>query len=311
MKSATTLCPPAPALAPAAPALARHRVFDFLELTKPKVAVLVLFTVGIGAILADRGLPAPLAVIHTVIGTALVAAGASAFNQLIERRLDARMRRTENRPLPSGRILPIEAFFLGGILAISGVGYLALTLHQPWTALIAGVTFLLYVFIYTPLKQHTPWNTFIGAIPGALPPVIGWSAAGKPISWDILFLFALVFLWQMPHFFAIAWLYRHDYARAGYRMISTVDRRGRRTAREMVGYCVVLVAVSLTPWLMGRTGLLFGVGAFLLGGYFLAGAVRFSRQISEANARRVLKASLVYLPAVLGLFVLDMYLRNG
>ncbi|MFL5244281.1 MAG: heme o synthase [Gemmataceae bacterium] len=298
------------AICPHSPPLARVRFLDYLELAKPRVAVLVLFTVAVGALLAQGSLPSLTILVHTLVGTALVAAGASTLNQLMERRLDALMRRTENRPLPSGRVQPIEALIIGTALGISGVVYLAFELKEPWAALVAGGTFVCYVFVYTPLKQRTPHNTLIGAIPGALPPLIGWAAIRGPLSLDALSLFLIVFFWQLPHFYAIAWIYRAEYAAAGYRMVSTVDRTGRKTARGMVGYCAVLLLASLIPWLTGRAGTSYGLGALLLGAGFLASTLAFAGSVSEPQARRVLKVSLIYLPAVFALLVLDTCLRT-
>jgi protoheme IX farnesyltransferase len=291
--------------------LARSRVLDFVELTKPRIAVLVLFTVAVGALLAEGSMPSPLILIHTLVGTALVAAGASTLNQYQERHLDAQMRRTENRPLPTGRVQPLEALVLGIALTLAGGAYLIIQLRQPWAALIAVITFASYVFVYTPLKQLTPSNTIFGAIPGALPPMIGWAAIRGPLNGEALSLFLIVFFWQLPHFYAIAWIYRADYAAAGYRMISTVDATGRKTARGMVGFCVALLFASLLPWYSGLAGPLYLVGAVLLGVGFLFSTLGFARKVSEARARRVLKVSLVYLPSVFGLLVLDGWLKGG
>src|SRR5581483_4310391 len=214
--------------------LTRTRVVDYLELTKPRVAVLVLFTVAIGALLASGGLPHFPVLFHTLVGTALVAGGASALNQLFERHSDSLMQRTENRPLPSGRLQPIEVLTFGAVTGAGGVAYLAVFLHQPLAAVVAGFTFLSYVFVYTPLKRLTTLNTIIGAVPGALPPVIGWAAVRGSLDVEIFALFLIMFLWQVPHFLAIAWIYRDDYARAGLRMLPTVDPDGGITGRQMV-----------------------------------------------------------------------------
>jgi protoheme IX farnesyltransferase len=266
--------------------------------------------VAVGALLAEGSMPSLAILMHTLLGTALVAAGATTLNQYLERRLDAQMRRTENRPLPSGRVQPMEALVMGIVLGLAGVAYLAIQLKQPWAALIAAFTFASYVFVYTPLKQRTPLNTLFGAIPGALPPMIGWAAIRGPLNGEALCLFLIVFFWQLPHFYAIAWIYRADYAAAGYRMISTVDATGRKTARGMVGYCVVLLCASLLPWYAGFAGSFYLVGAVLLGIAFLISTVGFARKISEVNARLVLKVSLVYLPAVFGLLVLDGWVKS-
>ena len=223
MKAAVSVCAEASALA-------RPRVADYVELAKPRVAVLVLFTVGAGVLLADGRNFQFLVLLHTVLGTALVAAGASALNQWLERDSDALMRRTEKRPLPSGRLQALEVFLFGLLLGLVGVLYLALTLNRITAALVAAVTFVLYVAVYTPLKRRTPLNTLIGAVPGALPPIIGWCAVRGEITREAGVLFLILFLWQVPHFLAIAWIYRDEYARAGLRMLPVVDREGHRTA---------------------------------------------------------------------------------
>jgi protoheme IX farnesyltransferase len=298
MKSAISVCAEAPVLA-------RPRLADYVELAKPRVAVLVLFTVGAGVLLAS-GRHFPLGVLlHTVLGTALVAAGASALNQWYERDTDVRMRRTEKRPLPSGRLQAGEVFLFGVLLGLGGVLYLALTLSHIAAALVAAVTFLLYAAVYTPLKRRTPLNTLVGAVPGALPPIIGWCAVRGEITHEAGVLFLILFLWQVPHFLAIAWIYRDEYARAGLRMLPVVDRDGSRTSQHMILYCLALLAVSLQPVLFGSAGLLYLIGATLLGLTFLATAIGFQRWRSLCQARRVLRASLVYLPGLFALLLLD------
>jgi protoheme IX farnesyltransferase len=281
------------------------RLADYVELTKPRIAVVVLFTVAVGYLLAAGGKPELVPLWHTLFGTALVASGASALNQLLERHSDARMRRTEGRPLPSGRLHPAEVLVFGSALGVGGVFYLALMLRQPWAALVAAVTFASYVFVYTPLKRVTTLNTLVGAVPGALPPVIGWAAVRATASAEVVTLFLIVFLWQVPHFMAIAWIYRDDYARAGLRMLPVGDRAGRATGGAMVAYCLALLLVSLTPVLAGSAGAMYLAGALLLGLGFLACAAGFARSCTVAHARRVLRASLIYLPALLALLLLD------
>jgi heme o synthase len=288
------------------------RAADYLALTKPRIAVLVLFTVGVGAMLAPGGMEQPLLVLHAVVGTALVAAGASALNQLLERRTDARMRRTENRPLPAGRLEPVEALVFGGALAVAGLAYLVLMLPELWAALVAAITFLSYVFVYTPLKRKTVYNTLIGAIPGALPPVIGWSAMPGALNftggtgWKLLTLFAVLLFWQIPHFMAIAWLYRAEYGRAGLRMVPVHDLTGRTTSRHMVVFCIALIAASLLPVVLGSAGMLYLWSSLSLGTMFLLAALAFRRHCGSHKARRVLRMSLVYLPALLVLLLLDL-----
>ncbi len=288
----------------AAPA-ARPRLADYLELTKPRVAVLVLFTVAAGALLAGGLHVNGLILFHVLLGTALVAAGASTWNQWIERRSDAHMRRTENRPLPAGRMQPMEVLVFGTLLGVGGVAYLALTLNHWAAAVTAAVTFVCYVGVYTPLKSRTTLNTLIGAVPGALPPLIGWAAVRGGLTWEALPLFLIVFLWQVPHFLAIAWIYRDQYARAGLRMLPVYDRTGRGTGWRMVGYCAVLLPASLTPLVLGTGGAVYAVGAALLGVAFLASSAGFLMAPSTMAARRVLRASLLYLPGVFALLLLD------
>lgn len=289
-------------LTEAAP-LTRARAIDYLELTKPRVAVLVLFTVAAGALLASNGLPDVSVLLHVLVGTALVAGGASAINQLVERHSDALMARTENRPLPSGRLQPVEVAFFGGILVVAGLIYLAV--QQPLTALVAGFTFLSYVFVYTPLKRTTTLNTLVGAVPGALPPVIGWTAVRGSIGPEVVTLFLILFLWQVPHFLAIAWIYRDDYARAGLRMLPVLDRDGGITGRQMVGYCLVLIPASLTPAALGLGGTVYVIGASALGLGFVYSAWKFHRTHSVRQARQVLRVSLLYLPLLLLLLLLS------
>jgi protoheme IX farnesyltransferase len=319
MKTATAALCPEPIVhvahvAPAAPiALGRNRLADYLELTKPRVTVLVLFTVAAGAVLAGAGRVPAGVLLHVLLGTALVAAGASALNQWLERHRDALMRRTENRPLPSGRLQPREVLLFGSALGVVGVAYLALTLSQPWAALVAAFTFATYVGVYTPLKTRTTANTLIGAVPGALPPLIGYTAVRGALTLEAAALFLILFTWQVPHFLAIAWTYRDEYARAGHRMLPVVDRAGRRTARQMVAWCVALLAAGAAPAWCGAAGPFTPVylaGALLLGLVFLASALRFRRDKSVRQARRVLRASLVYLPGLLALLLLTKYLNS-
>lgn len=288
-----------------APALSRPRVADYVELTKPRIAVLVLFTVGAGVLLASGRNFSFLLLLHTVFGTALVAAGASALNQWLESDSDALMRRTQKRPLPSGRLQATEVFVFGLALGLGGVLYLALTLSHLLAALFAAVTFVLYVAVYTPLKRRTPLNTLIGAVPGALPPIIGWCAVRGELSREASVLFLILFLWQVPHFLAIAWIYRDEYARAGLLMLPVVDRAGQRTSHNMILYCLALLTVSLQPALFGEAGSLYFGGAILLGLMFLAAALGFQRRRTHCQARRVLRASLLYLPGLLALLLLD------
>jgi protoheme IX farnesyltransferase len=288
-----------------APPSALTRAADFVELTKPRIALMVLFTVAVGAWLATPDNVDLLRLFHTVLGTALVACGASGLNQLLERHSDGLMHRTENRPLPAGRLQPVEVLCFGLGLSLGGLLYLGLTLRDPLPVFVVWVTLSSYVLVYTPLKRYTAWNTVVGAVPGALPPVIGWTAMGGPFGPEMLVLFGVLFLWQLPHFYAIAWIHRDDYARAGLRMLPVVDPRGARTGRHMVACCGLLVAFSLAPALARHTGPVYWIGAAVLGLVFLFSALCFHRHRSTAEARRVMRASLFYLPLLLVLLVID------
>jgi protoheme IX farnesyltransferase len=288
-----------------APALAGNRLADYLALPSPRLSGMALLTVAAGAILASGDTTDWRIVTHIVAGAALVAAGANALNQLMEREIEARMQRTQDRPLPSGRLQPGEVLVFGVASALGGVGYLAFTLPNPLAAVVAALTLLIYVCIYTSLKRRTPLNTLVGAIPGALPPVIGWTAVRGSLNAEAVALFAVLFLWQVPHFLAIAWIYRADYCRAGQRMLPCVDLEGSMTGRQMTCYCLALLAASFTPFLIGRAGPIYLASALLLGIGFLLCAVGFARLSSLARARTVLQASLVYLPALLIFQLLD------
>jgi heme o synthase len=298
-----------PTTVASAPAL-RQRMLDYVELTKPRIAIMVLITVAAGYLLA-AGTNARLAsLVHMLIGTGLVAAGASAWNMWAERRTDARMRRTANRPLPAGRLNHMEVVVFGTVLAVSGVNYLYHALPTAAAAIVAGITFFTYVAIYTPLKLVTPWNTHIGAIPGALPPVIGWCAATGSIGWDVVVLFLILLFWQLPHFMAIAWMYRQDYARAGHQMIPVADPTGAKTSRSMIVWCVVLVAASLIPLALRPVDWVYLVGAVLLGALFLRSTLQFRADRTEWQARKVLRASILYLPGIMALVLVHAFLTG-
>jgi protoheme IX farnesyltransferase len=284
---------------------ARSRVLDYVELTKPRIAVMALVSVAVGYALAAAPHFDAAVLAHTLFGAGLVAAGASTLNQFLERRRDALMPRTAERPLPAGRLTPAESLAFGLALGLGGVAWLAVAVPKPAAAVTAGLTLVLYVGVYTPLKVVTHWNTLVGAVPGALPPVIGWCAARGFDGMGAVALFAILFVWQVPHFLAIAWLYRADYARARMRMLSVRDAGGRRTARSMIGWCAALLPVSLAPAAVGLTGPVYPAAALALGAWFLARTLRFGRERTDVAARGVLRASLVYLPAVLAVLVMD------
>jgi len=274
------------------------------ELTKARLTLLVLLTTLVGFYLGFRGSVDYWLMWHTLLGTALVASGASALNQLLEREHDAKMRRTQNRPLPSGRLQPHTVLIIGTTASIAGLAYLALLVNLI-TALLGAFSLLSYVFIYTPLKRITWLNTAVGAIPGALPPLMGWTAARGELTSEGWALFAILAFWQLPHFLAIAWIYRDEYARAGFQMLPVIDPDGHRTGRQAVSHTLGLLPVSLCPFLFKLTGPLYLAGALLLGLAFLWCAIQFSRQLTVKRARQLFYASILYLPALLAIMVLD------
>jgi heme o synthase len=279
------------------------RVGDFLELTKPRITTLVVVTAGVGyAVGAPRGLN-PAAFVALLIGTALVAGGASALNQYWEREADARMERTRARPLPAGRLTPAEALAFG--LAVSGAGLVLLATINGLTALLGLAALASYVLAYTPLKRITSLCTVVGAIPGALPPVMGWAAARGTLDAGAWALFGVLFLWQLPHFLAIGWIYREDYARGGFPMLTVVDGDGRSTARQMMLYAAALIPVTLAAGALASTGAGYLFGAFALGLVFFGAATRFAWTRSVGAARGLFLVSILYLPALLGLLVFD------
>lgn len=242
-------------------------------------------------------------VLHTVVGTGLIASGTAALNQWYERDADRHMRRTQARPLPSGRLTPMSAFCFG--LALSVLGALELGFFVNWlTAALGVLTLAMYLGIYTPLKQKTWWSTTVGAIPGAMPPLIGYAAAANHLTPEAWALYAILFFWQFPHFYAIAWMYRDDYSRAGIKMLPVVEPDGESTARQILLYSVLLIPISLIPNWLGMTGLIYAVGALLMGGLFLYSGVRVALDRTRPRARRVLLTSVIYLPVLYGLMLL-------
>jgi protoheme IX farnesyltransferase len=274
------------------------------DLVKARLTFLVLLTTLVGFYMGTVGPVDYTLLCHALAGTALLACGASALNQLWEREHDALMRRTADRPLPSGRLQPDTVLIFGGLCSVVGLVYLAAAVN-PLTSFLGAVTLVSYVFIYTPLKRVTWLNTVVGAVPGAVPPVMGWTAARGELTSDGWPLFAILFFWQMPHFLAIAWLYRDEYAKAGFVMLPAVDPEGVRTGRLTVSHTIALMFVSLLPAALGLAGTAYFLGAAALGLVFLALAFQFSRQLTLARARRVFFVSIVYLPLLLGLMVLD------
>lgn len=288
----------------AAKARERSRpVADFAELVKAQLTLLVLVTTAVGFYLGARGATNYLGFFHAVFGTALAAAGAAALNQWWERALDALMHRTKQRPIPGGRMLPRDALVIGGALSVGGVAYLAIATNVLAAAL-AATTIVVYIFAYTPMKRISSTNTLVGAIPGALPPMVGWAAARGSVEWPAWSLFAILFCWQMPHFFAIAWMYRDDYARAGFRMLSNSDADGARSGRQSVLFALLLILASCLPAWLGLTSRMFLPAEALLGICFAAMALRFGRRRGAREARQLFVASIVYLPLLLLILVL-------
>ena len=278
------------------------RLADVLELAKARIVGLVLVTVAAGFYVANPGEVNWLLLVHSLVGTALVAAGTNALNQILERDVDARMRRTANRPLPAGRLEVRTATVGAWSAGALGVAYLTV-LVSPVVAVLAALTLLSYVFLYTPLKKRTSLATLVGAVPGALPIVGGWAAAGGRLGTEALVLFGVLFLWQIPHFLALAWLYREDYARAGLRMLSVGDVDGTRTFRQASLYALVLVPLSLAPVGLGLAGWIYFWGALGLSCWMLQVALQAARRPSRHAAGRLFKATVLYLPALLALLV--------
>ncbi len=280
---------------------------DYWALTKPEVNFLIAITTFAGFCLArpTQSHPFPFTLlIHTLLGTLLVAGGTGTLNQYVERRFDAQMRRTARRPLAAGRLEPWAALWFGILLSCAGAIYLAVAVNAL-ASLLAGLTLVSYLFLYTPLKRTTPLCTLVGAFPGAMPPLIGWAAASGRLSLEAWVLYAMLFLWQFPHFMAIAWMYREDYARAGYLVLPFGERRGPFMAWQSFVPPLALVPLSLAPAILGRAGLIYLVGALLLSSSFFYYGARLALRRSNPLARRLLFASIIYLPLVFVLMVLD------
>lgn len=291
------------------------RLALYLELTKPRITVMVLVTAAAGFVLAHGGLaPAVDAslqstafwalLLHTLAGTGLVAASGSVLNMVLERHHDARMRRTASRPLPAGKLDPDRALAFGVALGVVGLLWLAFAANLL-TAVLAAVTLGTYVFVYTPMKRMSSLATVVGAAPGAMPPVMGWAAYTGELGPGAWALFGILFFWQLPHFLAIAWMYRADYARAGFPMLPVVEPDGSSTSRQAVLWSAALVPLSLLPAALGLAGWVYAAGALFLGLAYLAASLAFGRARTAPTARRLLLASVVYLPGILGALLAD------
>lgn len=277
---------------------------DYLELTKPRLSMLILLVAMAGFCLGSRASFDVGRFLWTIAGIGLLSGGIFALNQYQERRVDGLMKRTEQRPLPAGRLHPTEAFWFGALLSIAAIGVLALCVNglSGWIGLF---TLLSYLLMYTPLKTRSSLCTLVGAMPGAVPPLLGWVAARGQFDSEAWLLFFVLFLWQYPHFLAIGWLYREDYARAGIRMLPAIESEGRATSRQIVAFTALLLPVSLLPTWMGLSGQMYLVGALILGLLFLVAAIRMALFKTKWEARRLLLASVLYLPLLFGLMVLN------
>lgn len=281
---------------------ARSVTRDYLELSKSRIVFMVVITTAAGFLFASRPFDAML-LLHTLVGTAMVAAGTNALNQYVERDHDAKMQRTRRRPLPAGRITPRAALLFSAGIAIAGTVYLGLAVN--WlTAFLGAFTLTSYIFVYTPLKRVSTLCTIIGAVPGAIPPMMGWTAATGELGLGAWIVFGILFFWQLPHFMAISWIYREDYARGGFVMLSVRDAEGSAVAREAVLYTLALLAVSVLPTFFGLAGMAFLVGAVVATAAMLAAAVRFFFERSIRNARALFMLSNIYLLTVMVLLVM-------
>jgi protoheme IX farnesyltransferase len=278
----------------------RVRFADLVELTKPRITFLVLITTLVGFYMGSSESLNLTLLFHTIVGTALIASGASALNEYVERDLDALMQRTRNRPLPAGRLQAPDALLFSAIISAVGVGYLMFFVNMI-TGLLGLFTLAAYIFIYTPLKTRTSLCTLVGAFPGAAPPVMGWTAARGEIDAAALTLFAILFLWQMPHFFAIAWIFTDDYKRGGF----LTHGRGGRTGRQIIFFCCALIPISVLPTTLGLTGMTYLTGAVLLGFVYLGYGFAVALFRSSTHAQRLLRISVLYLPALLMLMMFD------
>jgi len=277
---------------------------DYVQLTKPRITWLILMSTGIGFFFGAAGGWSWPVLLHAILGTGLIASGTAALNQWWEREADALMERTQDRPLPSGRLASTPALVFAILLSLAGFLELWFGVN-PLTAILGLFTLASYLFLYTPMKQRSPHSTTIGAIPGAMPPVIGYAAASGQLDVQALALFAILFLWQFPHFYAIAWMYRADYARAGIRMLPVIDPTGERTARQIFVYSLLLIPVSLLPRYLGMSGNFYLAGALLLGLTYLYFGMKTKHDHSHDRARGVLIASIVYLPLLYVLMLVD------
>jgi len=288
----------------------RNRPADLVQLTKPRITLMVLVSSAAGFMIGSSGRPDPRLLLATLIGIGLVAGGSSALNQLLERDIDSLMERTRGRPLPTGRVTPAAALAFAAAISIVGIVFLALVVN-PLTALLAAIALLSYVLVYTPLKQVSSLSTLVGAIPGALPIMGGWSAARGELGPGAWAVFGILFFWQLPHFLALAWLFREDYRRGGLQMLGVTDPTGHQTRSQAVLYALALIPASLLPALLGLSGSVYALFALSLGLAYLAAAVRFWLRADSPTARGLFRTSLIYLPLLLILLSLDSGSSRG
>ncbi|MDQ3710831.1 MAG: heme o synthase [Acidobacteriota bacterium] len=282
----------------------REKLAAYLELTKPRIAFMLVLTSAAGFYLgADKGFDVTLFV-NSMIGILLLAFGVATLNQVWERKSDALMERTASRPLPTQKVSFIEALVFGILLCVVAEIYLAVLVNQL-TAILGLVVFVGYVLLYTPLKKYTSASTAIGALPGAMPPLMGWTASANEITLGAWILFSIIFLWQFPHFLAIAWMYKEQYAKAGIKMLPVVEPDGKITARQIVIFTILLFPVSIAPFFIGLAGSVYLVGASLLGIWFLLASIKTARAKSVEQARKLLLVSVIYLPLLFALMVLN------
>jgi protoheme IX farnesyltransferase len=286
---------------------ARTRISDYWDLAKPEITFLVGISSLAGFFLASGSSVDSGLLMSTLVGVILTSAGGGVLNHVIERELDAKMRRTANRPLAALRVSPLGASLAGGMLVVSGV-LLLLVLVNPVTSMLAALTVCGYLYVYTPMKTRSHYNTLVGCLPGALPALGGWTAATGSIGVGGLALFAILFVWQMPHFLSLAWMYRKDYERAGFAMLPVLEPDGKSTGLQTFAFTVAVVVLSLVPFVTGLAGLTYLVGVVAIGAYFLSASVKFRRSLSNSAARKVLLASVVYVPVLVAVILLDQLL---
>ena len=289
------------------PSLNISKIRDYISLTKPRLLSSVLFSTVVGYILPVDSSGSVFPLLYLLLGTAMVGAGAHTLNQWMELVPDSKMNRTKNRPLPMGSLSRNGALVFGIIISITGITTLWLSLNAL-TAALGLLTLFSYILVYTPLKKRTIANTWFGGITGALPPVMGWTAAKGTLDWEVLPIFALLYFWQLPHFFAIAWIYRDDYRRSGFKMLSLEDPTGKRTSVQMVFYGGLLFISSTAIFIIGQGSIVYLLSAVILGLGLLAVIYLFFRESSVENARKVFLTSIIYLPVLSSIIILDRYL---